>query len=151
MFTPFLAGGVGGGEACSIWLQQPYPIGQEPRRQEALFEASNINGVIECIDFIITFPSIWAPTEMYSLNNWKCIHEQFFISMVGECNCIAPLFQCYLRFYQETRVRACVCSCDKCEDSENMKKHEIVCVRVCVLCLKLNILSLNGWALNIEH
>lgn len=34
------------------------PLVRSQRRQEALFEASNINGVIECIDFIITFPSI---------------------------------------------------------------------------------------------
>lgn len=76
---------------------------------------------------------------MYSLNNWKCIHERFFISMVSRCNCIAPLFQRYLRFYQRTHV--CVCSCDECKDSENMKKDEIVCVcrGGCVRALRLRL------------
>lgn len=53
----------------------------------------------------------------------------FFISVVGECNYIAPLFNCYLRFYQKIHV----CSHYKCKDSENMKKDENVCVRVCVV------------------
>lgn len=33
-------------------------IGQEPKETGSTFVASNINGVIECIDYIISFPSI---------------------------------------------------------------------------------------------
>lgn len=48
------------------------------------------------------------------------------------------------------RRRTCVCSCDKREDRENMKKDEIVCVCVCVTPETVFVLS-NGWALNIEN
>lgn len=66
-----------------FWLRYLYAIGRQPKETGSTFEASNINGVIECIDYIITFPSIRALTEMYSLNNWKCVHERCFISIVA--------------------------------------------------------------------
>lgn len=103
-------------ELILFWLQCPDPAGSKPKETWSTFVASNINGVIECIDYIITFPSIREPTEMYSLNNWKCIHERFFISMVAQCNCAAPLFQYYCRFYLKTHVCVFVYLCDKRKD-----------------------------------
>lgn len=103
-----------------FWLQCPDPTGRKPRETGSTFVPSNINDVIECIDYIITFFSIWEPTEMYSLNNWKCIHERFFISVVGWCNCTAD------SIWSSTCVL-----CHKPKDSEHKKE---VCECVCVTC-----------------
>lgn len=69
--------------------------------------------------------------------------SSFFISLVGECNCIAPWYQCYLRFYPKMHVCVHVINGPAARKWRKMKLCTRACVCVCVLT--------NGWALNIKH